>query len=90
MHFDENDNRSHPKNEHELLNIYLSVTPEERQHLFVSTSTAASKLGISQRTVELWIEHGNLLAIRAGRNYQIYLPDVHRYVAKCSNVSIVE
>jgi excisionase family DNA binding protein len=78
-------NAVRPKDEHELLNLFLSSNPEERKALLDSTAGASERFGRSQRTLQLWIEHGYVLAIRIGRNYQIYLPDVEQYLHSCNH-----
>lgn len=83
-------NGSHPKNEHELLDFYLSLTPDEQKLLFNSTAAAAGNFGISQRTLQRWIEEGSILAIRSGAKYQVYIPAVERYIAGCCGDSISE
>jgi excisionase family DNA binding protein len=71
-----------PKNRNDLLDLYLSATPAKRERLFVSTSKAAKRFGISQRTLELRIKRRDILAIRLGRNYRVYVPAVQRYIAQ--------
>lgn len=77
--------RLHPNDETALLEIYLSLNADERRHLFISSKTVADNFGISHRTLQRWIEEGYILAIRAGRKYQIYLPTVEDYIAACSD-----
>jgi excisionase family DNA binding protein len=72
-----------PKNEDELADCFYSADPEARKILFVSTAKAADSFGVSQRTIQLWIERGSILAIRTGRNYKVYLPDIKRYMDGC-------
>jgi excisionase family DNA binding protein len=75
----------HPQNERELLDFYLSLASDERKLQFAPTAEAANNFGISQRTLQRWIEEGSILAIRAGGKYQVYLPAVERYIAGCSH-----
>jgi len=70
------------------LDFYLSLVPGKRKHLFVTTATAAASFGISQRTLQRWIEAGSILSIRVGRKYQVYIPSVEQLIAKCSGVYI--
>jgi excisionase family DNA binding protein len=83
-------NALHPTHERELLDIYLSLAPDERKRLFASTAVIASNFEVSQRTLQRWIEEGSILAIRVGGKYQVYLPAVERYIAKCNAGSIPE
>jgi len=48
----------------ELVELYLSLGPERRSNLFPDTAHAAQILGVSQRTIQFWIEVGNLTAIQ--------------------------
>ena len=84
------DSGSHQRNERELLDLYLSITPDERKLLFASTATAAGNFGISQRTLQRWIEEDSIFAIRAGGKYQVYLPAIEQFIANCSGGSVPE
>jgi excisionase family DNA binding protein len=41
------------------------------QHRYLSTSTVATRLGVSQRTVRIWAECGEIPAIKLGRQWRI-------------------
>ncbi len=58
----------------ELVNIWLSMSREERKQKFVDTARAAEIAGVSQRTVQYWIDSGYLNSLRIGKKHQIYLP----------------
>jgi excisionase family DNA binding protein len=83
-------NGEHPRNERELLGLYLSLAPEGRRLLFASTAAVAANFGISQRTLQRWITDGSILAIQVGRKYQVYLPAVEKFIANCNDEPIPE
>lgn len=60
--------------EREMAEIWLSMSREERREKFAGTARAAEIAGVSQRTVQFWIDSGYLVSLRIGKNYQIYLP----------------
>ncbi len=62
--------------ERELINIWLSTSREERKQKFAGTARAAEIAGVSQRTVQFWIDSGYLASLRIGKKYQIYLPSL--------------
>ena len=64
----------------ELLSLYINLSENKREKTFASTTRAAQMLGISQRTIELWIETGVIRAVRIGRNYQIYFPSLKEHL----------
>jgi excisionase family DNA binding protein len=55
----------------ELIEAYLSLRAEERSESFPNTARAAEIIGVSQRTIQFWIEIGRLNAIRVGKKYRI-------------------
>lgn len=57
----------------DLLQLYLAAPGKQREELFVSTARAAEIAGVSQRTIQFWIDSGSLSAIRIGRNYRVSL-----------------
>ena len=64
----------------ELLNLYLSLPPDPRAKVFISTAHAAKMTGVSMRTIQLWIEHGGVRAIAVGRRYRILLESLRGYL----------
>ena len=62
--------------ERELINIWLSMSREARKQKFAGTARAAEIAGVSQRTVQFWIDSGHLVSLRIGKKYQIYLPSL--------------
>ncbi len=64
----------------ELLNLFLSLTPQQRQLRFADTSRAAQITGLTQRTIQMWIEFGSIDAVHVGRKYQIDLESLRNYL----------
>jgi len=62
----------------QLLEIYLSLPIAQRQERFVSTVRAARFVGLSQRTMQLWIEFGTIQAVTVGRKYLVDLQSVRK------------
>jgi excisionase family DNA binding protein len=64
----------------ELLNLYLSLPPETRETMFITTAHAAEITGVSMRTIQLWLECGAVRAIVVGRKYRIVLESLRDYL----------
>lgn len=64
----------------DLLSLYLSLPEEKRKQKFANTSEAARMVGLSQRTIQLWIEVGFIMAIKIGRKYQVSLDSLRAYL----------
>jgi excisionase family DNA binding protein len=64
----------------DLLSLYLSLPEEKRKQKFANTSEAARMVGLSQRTIQLWIEVGFITAIKIGRKYQVSLDSLRDYL----------
>jgi len=64
----------------ELLNLYLSLSPESRGKVFITTAHAAEITGVSMRTIQLWIECGAVRAIAVGKKYQVVLESLRAYL----------
>lgn len=63
-----------------LLEYYLSRTKNQRDQEFAETSRAAEIAGLSQRTIQLWIEIGAIRAIFIGGKYKILLGSMKSYL----------
>lgn len=63
-----------------LLDLYLALPTKQRDEQFVSTARAAEVAGVSQRTIQFWIDSGGLSAIRIGRNYRVSLDSLRKYM----------
>jgi excisionase family DNA binding protein len=66
-------------NEH-LLSLYLELAPDAREAAFADTAKAARLVGVSQRTIQLWIQEKQVSALRIGRKYQVDLESLKRYL----------
>lgn len=64
----------------DLLSLYLSLPQEKRRQKFAGTSEAAVMVGLSQRTIQMWIEVGFIAAIKIGRKYQVSLDSLRAYL----------
>jgi excisionase family DNA binding protein len=75
-----------------LVRLFLRLSPRERVAKFTTTSHAAELVGVSRRTIQLWVELGWLDAVRVGRRYQVSVASLEghvnrpslRYVPLCS------
>jgi excisionase family DNA binding protein len=56
----------------ELLQQYLSLPANQREREFLSTTQAAKRVGVSPRTIQLWITDGKIKAIPIGRKYKVH------------------
>lgn len=63
-----------------LLEYYLSLPTQRRDQEFAETSRAAEITGLSQRTIQLWIELGAIRAIFIGGKYKILLESMKTYL----------
>jgi excisionase family DNA binding protein len=66
----------------ELLNLYLDLPRKERNAMFADTASAAELVGLSQRTIQFWIEIGLIRAVFLGGKYKISLPSLKSYLIR--------
>lgn len=64
----------------ELLDLYLNLPPKHRTRRFADTARAAKMTGLTQRTIQLWIEFGDIRAVHIGRKYQIDLHSLKNFL----------
>jgi excisionase family DNA binding protein len=64
----------------ELLNLYLATPHKQREEQFVSTARAAEIAGVSRRTIQSWIDCGDLSAIRIGKTYRVSLDSLREFL----------
>lgn len=64
----------------ELLSLFLSLSPQQRRLRFADTYRAAQLTGLTQRTIQMWIEFGSIGAVHVGRKYQIDLESLKSYL----------
>lgn len=64
----------------QLLDLYLSLDPKQRAEQFAGTASAAEKIGVSQRTIQLWIEIGKIRAVLLGGKYTVFIPSLWQHL----------
>jgi excisionase family DNA binding protein len=64
----------------DLVNYYINLEDALRDREFVDTATAARRVGVSQRTIEAWIDAGLIRAIFIGKKYKVQLESLYVYV----------
>jgi excisionase family DNA binding protein len=77
MTMGENDSDS---DSNDLLDVYLTLPHKQREQRFADTASAARITGLTQRTIQLWIEFGAIRAIPIGRKYKIDLESLKAYL----------
>lgn len=65
-----------------LLNLFLSLNKTERRERFACTRLTAELVGVSRRTIQLWIESGQIEAVRISKRYQVHLASLHDYLSQ--------
>jgi excisionase family DNA binding protein len=68
-----------------LLDLYLATPNKQRDEQFVSTARAAEIAGLSQRTIQFWIDSGALSAIRIGKNYRVNRDSLRGYLQEAND-----
>jgi excisionase family DNA binding protein len=66
----------------------MTLPADKRGRTFVTTAQAAEILGVTQRTIQWWIQIGSIRAVRVGRNYRVYFPSVEAYLADCAGQNL--
>jgi len=56
-----------------LLERWLQLSKEEKSRQFADTASAAEVAGVSQRTIQNWIDSGSVAAIRVGKKFRVSL-----------------
>jgi excisionase family DNA binding protein len=64
----------------ELLDRFFGLSSAERDNLFPSTTEAAKRVSLAQRTIQMWIDIGVIRAFRVGRNYHVDMESLRSYV----------
>jgi excisionase family DNA binding protein len=65
---------------HELLRTYLSLPKQQREERFADTAHVAQMTGLTQRTIQFWIEIGAIDAVPVGGKYQVSLESLEEYL----------
>jgi hypothetical protein len=63
-----------------LLELYLSLTTNQRGQRFGDTAHVAELTGVTRRTVQLWVQAGDVCAIPIAGKYQIDLESLRSYL----------
>jgi len=66
--------------EADLLTRYLSLSPSKREELFPPTASAAVRVGVSQRTIQAWIDAGLIHAVPIGKKFRVHLESLLNYL----------
>ncbi|MCI0661206.1 MAG: helix-turn-helix domain-containing protein [Acidobacteria bacterium] len=77
VHFDISDE--------ELLERYLSLSEKQREEEFLTTACAAEIAGMSQRTIQLWVDVGDIRAIYLGRKCIVHRESLMAYLKSRNN-----
>jgi excisionase family DNA binding protein len=64
----------------DLWRVYLSLPVNQREQEFLSTARAANRVGVSSRTIQLWIEGGKIKAIAVGKKYKVHYASLLAYI----------
>ena len=64
----------------DLWRVYLSLPANQREQEFLSTARAAKRVGVSSRTIQLWIEGGKIKAIAVGKKYRVHYRSLLAYI----------
>lgn len=67
-----------------LLALYCKLSDDQRKRRFADTACVAEKYGVSQRTVQHWVNHGLIEAVLVGRKYKVDLQSVEKYLQQCA------
>jgi excisionase family DNA binding protein len=68
-----------------LLERYLSLSEKQREEEFLTTERAAEIAGMSQRTIQLWVDVGDLRAIFLGRKCRVHRDSLMEYLKNCND-----
>lgn len=57
----------------DLLQLYLSLPKDKREQEFPNTARAAKYVGVSRRTIQHWVEVGQIEAVFIGRKCKVHM-----------------
>jgi excisionase family DNA binding protein len=63
-----------------LLEQYLDLPEDQREQKFPTTERAAKLIGVSRRTIQFWVDAGDIEAIFVGRNYRVNFDSLVTYL----------
>jgi excisionase family DNA binding protein len=64
----------------DLLTLWLSTPLNDRDKQFMGTRTASRLVGVSQRTVRVWIETGCIQAVQIARKHRITAKSLEEFL----------
>ncbi len=64
----------------DLLPLYFAMSDLQRREQFADTAHTAEIIGVSQRTIQHWIECGWIKSITIGKKHQVYLDSVRTFI----------
>jgi excisionase family DNA binding protein len=68
-----------------LLEHYLTLSESQREQEFLTTEDAATFTGLSRRTLQYWVEIGDIKAIFIGRKCLISAASLRAYLKRRAN-----
>jgi len=68
-----------------LLEQYLSLPEDQRKQMFPTTERAAELTGMSRRTIQFWIENGDIKAMFVGKNYRVEFDSLMTFLKRRVN-----
>jgi hypothetical protein len=66
--------------EEQLLDFYLDLSRKARDEYFVDTASAAEMAGVTQRTIQLWIEGGLVCAVYIAGKFKVTVHSLKQYL----------
>ncbi len=66
----------------QLLELDLRLPAKERAARFADTARCAAIVGVSQRTILVWIDSGMIRAIPIGKKYQVCLVSLRKHLKR--------
>ena len=67
-------------NNRKLLQLYLGLTKKSRALQFVTTARASKITGLSQRTIQFWVQVGHVDALFIGRKWLVCVKSLVEYL----------
>lgn len=64
----------------QLVDLYLDLPRKAREEYFVDTASAAEMAGVTQRTIQLWIESGLVRAVYIAGSYKVTVLSFKQYL----------
>jgi len=80
MGFTTSPSKANSLSDEDLLELYLSLSKEQREKRFADTMRAAEITGLSIRTIQFWIENGLVRAVTIGRKYKVDLVSLKEFL----------